>query len=84
MVTPVVAMVPWPYPYRISPSEVSRLFTMPLEWLALAANYEYRPKSSPAGYYERVLHYHLYDGEILWGASARIALDLLRALELLP
>ncbi len=83
LVTPVVAQVPWPYPYRLSPAEVSRIFTVPLDWLAVTANYEYRPRTNPNGYYDRVLHYHLYDGEILWGASARIALDLLNALDLL-
>lgn len=83
MVTPVVALAPWPYPYRLSSAEVSRLFSVPLEWLAVTGNYEYRPRSSPDGFYERVLHYQLYDGEILWGASARITLDLLRTLGLL-
>ena len=83
MVTPVVALIPWPYPYKIAPEEVSRVFTIPLDWLAVTGNYEYRPRTSPDGFYERVLYYQLYDGETLWGTSARIALDLLRALKLL-
>ncbi len=33
-VTPVVGVMPWPYPLRPEPAEVERIFTIPLAWLA--------------------------------------------------
>ncbi|MDD5168046.1 MAG: CoA pyrophosphatase, partial [Syntrophales bacterium] len=33
-VTPVVGTMPWPYPLTLSPNEVSRVFTVPVDWLA--------------------------------------------------
>lgn len=84
LVTPVVARVPWPYPFRLSPNEVGRVFTIPLDWLADPAHREVRPRAVPEAVYERVIYYQEYDGEILWGASAHITLGLLRALQLTP
>lgn len=80
LVTPVVARIPWPYPFQLSSSEVSRVFTIPLAWLADASHREERPYNVPGGYYEKVIYYQPYDGEILWGATARITVDLLEVL----
>jgi 8-oxo-dGTP pyrophosphatase MutT (NUDIX family) len=82
LVTPIVARIPWPYQFRLSTNEVSRVFTVPLAWLAEAAHREERPHTTPGGIFERVIHYQSFDGEILWGATARITLDLLRVLGL--
>lgn len=83
LVTPVVARIPWPYTFHLSPSEVSRVFTVPLAWLAEAANREERPNTNPASVYKRVIYFQPFEGETLWGASAYITLDLLRVLGLL-
>ena len=83
LVTPVVARIPWPYPFRLSPHEVSRVFTVPLAWLAEAAHREERPHPTPGGIFDQVIYYHPFDGETLWGATARITLDLLRVLGLI-
>jgi len=83
-VTPVVGVIPWPYDFRLSTVEVERVFSIPLTWLAQPANWEahhFTPEGAPRSF--PVISYHLYDGEILWGASARIAQDFLKALELL-
>jgi 8-oxo-dGTP pyrophosphatase MutT (NUDIX family) len=82
LVTPVVARIPWPYPLRLSPAEVSRAFHVPLAWLAQAAHREERPHTAPGGIFDRVIFYQAFEGEVLWGASARITLDLLHALGL--
>jgi 8-oxo-dGTP pyrophosphatase MutT (NUDIX family) len=82
LVTPVVARIHWPLTFRLSPSEVSRVFTIPLMWLADPRNREERPRSFPSGYHENVIYYQPYDGEILWGISARIMVDLLKVLDL--
>ena len=72
-VTPVVGVVPWPFQARLAPAEVGRLFTIPLSWLADRLNWGEQPVTVEG--VERpftVLWYHSYDGEVLWGASARI------------
>jgi 8-oxo-dGTP pyrophosphatase MutT (NUDIX family) len=82
-VTPVVGVMPWPYPLRLEEKEVSHTFTIPLAWLADPAHREIRSRSLP-GSTELfpVVYFQIYDGELLWGVSARITLDLLEALEL--
>lgn len=82
LITPVVGRVRWPAEFRISPQEVSRLFTIPLDWLADPAHREERPRTLPGGWHEKIIYYQPYDDEILWGISARITLDLLNALRL--
>jgi 8-oxo-dGTP pyrophosphatase MutT (NUDIX family) len=83
LITPVVGRVRWPNEFRISTHEVSRIFTIPLDWLADSANREERPRTFSNGRKENIIYYQAYDGEILWGATARITVDLLRALGLI-
>jgi 8-oxo-dGTP pyrophosphatase MutT (NUDIX family) len=82
IISPVVGMVPWPYDLRLSPEEVSRVFTIPLAWLADPANRVEKPMTLPDGRNERVVFFNNFDGENLWGATARITLNFLRTLEL--
>ena len=82
-VTPVVGLIPWPYTLRPSPEEVSRIFTIPLGWLANPQNYEERQRQLPPPHEPvSVVYFKPYDGEILWGASARFTLTLLDLLRL--
>jgi len=86
-ITPVVAVIPWPFPVRLVESEVSRAFTIPFNWLADATHREVRQRTIPAPYSLRlrndcvsIIYFHPYDGETLWGVSAEITLNLLRVL----
>jgi 8-oxo-dGTP pyrophosphatase MutT (NUDIX family) len=80
-VTPVAGIIPWPYPLRPAQEEVSRVFTIPLDWLARAENHEARQRLLPPPHPPaEVIYFHPYDGEVLWGASARITLNLIKAL----
>jgi len=80
-VTPVVGVIPWPYILHLELEEVSRAFTIPINWLANPANYEIRLRTLPAPYAPvRVIYFQPYDGEVLWGASARFTLALLKIL----
>lgn len=85
LVSPYVGIIPWPRQLRIDTNEVSRVFSIPLSWLADAAHWEEREYTPPAGPVRRhpVIFYLPYDGEILWGASARMVIDLLERLKLL-
>jgi 8-oxo-dGTP pyrophosphatase MutT (NUDIX family) len=77
-VTPIVGVIPWPYPFRLASEEVSRVFTIPLAWLADPLNHEVQERSLPAPFEPvPVIYFQPYDGEVLWGASARFTLILL-------
>jgi 8-oxo-dGTP pyrophosphatase MutT (NUDIX family) len=79
-VSPVVGIIPSPYAFKVSGAEVARIFTIPLLWLADKNNYwEFsRPDSERS-----LIAYHPYDGELLWGATARMTVSFLRTIDLL-
>jgi 8-oxo-dGTP pyrophosphatase MutT (NUDIX family) len=80
-VRPYVATMPWPYQLTPDGVEVARIFTMPLRWLADESNYRTEQRQHPQS--ERpwpVVYYDLYDGEMLWGATARMMLSLIDVL----
>ena len=79
-VTPVVGIIPFPYAFKTSGAEVARVFTMPLLWLANRNNYW---EFSMPGSGRTLLAYHPYDGELLWGATARMTVNFLSLLDLL-
>ena len=83
-VMPVAGIMPWPYGVRLERAEVERIFTIPLLWLSRSENWEERPVT-PAGALRPfpVISYHPYEGETLWGASARMVHNFLTVLGLL-
>jgi hypothetical protein len=80
LITPVVGLIPWPYDLRFSDDEVSRVFTIPLAWLADAANRDEREMTLPDGRLEKVVFFNPYDGEKVWGVTARITLTFLKVI----
>lgn len=81
IVTPIIGAIPWPYPLHPAADEVIRIFTIPLPWLADPANHEERLRPLPEPFPPApVIYFHAYDGEVLWGASARFTLALIEAL----
>jgi 8-oxo-dGTP pyrophosphatase MutT (NUDIX family) len=78
-VTPVVGVVRWPAVFRVGAHEVARVFTMPLDWLANSTN---RWEFEIPGTNRSLIAYHPYDGELLWGATARMTVDFLNVLGL--
>ena len=84
-VTPVVGAIPWPYPLQLAEEEVSRVFTIPLAWLADPIHRVTRTQVFFGLTHSRslpVIYFDIYDGELLWGVSAQITLSLLKALSL--
>jgi 8-oxo-dGTP pyrophosphatase MutT (NUDIX family) len=81
-VTPVVGVIPYPYNFQLAPLEVDRVFTIPLGWLADSANRTLDKRILPAPFEQEVdvIYFRSYAGELLWGASARITVNLLTAL----
>jgi 8-oxo-dGTP pyrophosphatase MutT (NUDIX family) len=81
LVTPVIGVIPWPYPLILADHEVSRAFTISLDWLADPANQEIYERLLPEPHTPvPVIYYHEYDGEVLWGASARFTVRLIEVL----
>lgn len=78
LVTPIVGVVPWPYELKIHDVEVGRVFTMPLAWLATRENWK-ELLHEESGH--SVITYSHFDGELLWGLTARITINFIRALE---
>jgi 8-oxo-dGTP pyrophosphatase MutT (NUDIX family) len=78
-VTPVVGVIEWPTVLRVGQNEVERVFTIPLNWLAKVSN---RWEFTMNGRNRSLIAYHPYDGELLWGATARMTVDFLRILKL--
>jgi len=71
-VTPIVGVLDWPAVFRLSQHEVERIFTVPLAWLADPRN---RWELPFPGSQRGVVVYHPYDGELVWGATARMTVD---------
>ena len=79
VVIPVVGKISWPYPIKVFDGEVARVFTVPLSWLANPANFYSTTMFFEGKSYE-VSYYQLYDGEKIWGATAKITQDFLHLL----
>jgi len=76
-VTPVIGVVKWPTVFRVGEHEVARVFTIPLGWLANPSNrWQFERPEGKRG----LIAYHPYDGELLWGATARMTVDFLQVL----
>jgi len=78
-VTPVIGVVKWPAVFRVGEHEVARIFTVPLAWLSNRSN---RWQFEMPGRARSLIAYHPYDGELLWGATARMTVDFLDVLGL--
>lgn len=79
-VSPIVGVIPFPYAFKVEGFEVERVFTMPVSWLANKSNYwEFSLRESERS----LIAYHPFDGELLWGATARMTVNFLKTLEIL-
>lgn len=78
LVTPVAGIVSAPFKPILQTTEVSRLFSVPLNWLANPDNHHRRlwHPSRP-----KVIYFEDWQGETLWGATAAMTLHLLEAIE---
>jgi 8-oxo-dGTP pyrophosphatase MutT (NUDIX family) len=81
LVTPIVGRIPWPYPFILEIDEVSRVFTIPLTWLAESTNYKIIEEKPPSSHNRFItIYFKTYDREILWGVTAKITLNLINTL----
>ncbi len=76
-ITPVVGVFPWPYRFVLSEAELSEVFGAPLAWLADPANLEIQMREPIIPGRKIPVYYLRYQGHIIWGATARILLNLI-------
>jgi 8-oxo-dGTP pyrophosphatase MutT (NUDIX family) len=79
-ITPIVGTFPWPYDFVLSEAELSAVFGVPLTWLADPRNLEIRYRDPLAGGRKVPVYYLHYDSYTIWGATARMLLNLLDVL----
>ncbi len=86
-ITPVIGVIPWPVPLQLEQSEVSRVFSIPLIWLADPTHHEVKLRKVPPAYAAQfplpaypVIYFQPYDDELLWGVSAQITLSFINIL----
>ena len=79
LVTPIVATFPWPYAFSVNTIEVDRVFMLPLKWLSDPQNWQEFIRQETQ---HSVITYFPYDGELLWGVTARITVEFIRALHI--
>jgi 8-oxo-dGTP pyrophosphatase MutT (NUDIX family) len=79
-ITPVVGTFAWPYPFVLSTHELSAVFGVPLAWLADPANLEVRHREAIVPGPPVPVYYLHYEGYTIWGATARILLNLLEVI----
>ncbi len=79
-ITPVVSVIPWPCTLIADRLEVSRIFSIPLDWLATPSHHRLQPHQHHGKKFP-VVYFDPYDGEILWGATARMVLSLVAKIQ---
>ena len=75
--TPYVGSLPYPYPLRISPAEVTRLLEIPLASLLDPRNV--RTELWDHRGVPRTMYVFSVDGDVVWGATARVIKQFLDA-----
>ncbi len=80
LITPVVGRIHFPGPFNQSPAEVERVFSIPLSWLSDSRHWDERDYTRNDSNVERVVFFHEYDGEVVWGITGRIVVNFLTVL----
>jgi 8-oxo-dGTP pyrophosphatase MutT (NUDIX family) len=71
IVTPFVAMIPWPYRFIINRDEVDELIEIPIAALLLSDYWKPAIETLDGGIVVDSFNFY-YNGRLIWGATARI------------
>jgi len=77
-VTPIVGIVDWPQRMILDEREVSGVFTIEVNWLANPNNWQEREVVLPIRGKTKSIFFDEYKGEVLWGLTARMTLNLFK------
>jgi 8-oxo-dGTP pyrophosphatase MutT (NUDIX family) len=79
IVTPIVGLFPYPYPFKVSEVEIAELIEVPLS--SLLREKSFSEKEIIRGGQKEAVYAYQYGDHIIWGATARI---LKQFLDLIP
>jgi 8-oxo-dGTP pyrophosphatase MutT (NUDIX family) len=74
IIHPFVGLIPFPYPFNLNAVEVKRIINIPLDFFAEPSHHFFRRDGYVGPSYE-------YDGDVIWGATARIMEHFMKLLE---
>jgi len=83
-VTPIVGVVRWPTTLSLQSAEVARAFLIPLDWLKERQNFTFRARDqmdAQSAQRHPIIVFEEFDGETLWGATARMTLNFIKAID---
>ena len=72
-VLPVISIVEWPQVLSLNHHEVEDILLVPVGWLKETDNWYEEDYYYEPGKHKKVIHYQIYQGEHLWGVTARLA-----------
>ena len=70
IVTPIVGLFPYPYPFKVSEVEIAELIEVPLS--SLLREKSFSEKEMIRGGQKEIVYAYQYGKRIIWGATARI------------
>ena len=70
IVTPIVGLFPYPYPFKVSEVEIAELIEVPLS--SLLREKSFSEKEMIRGGQKEIVYAYQYEKHIIWGATARI------------
>ena len=74
-ISPFVAAIPWPYPFKADPIEVEEIFEVPIS--ALLDKDHSHEETRVIGDQVVTMYTYQYQGKVIWGATARILAQFL-------
>lgn len=76
LVTPFVGLIPSPYGFRLNQAETAAVFSVPISALLEPGCFSVEPRSFSSQRRGPIYHFY-YEGWDIWGATARIIIQLL-------
>ncbi|OGQ80287.1 MAG: hypothetical protein A3F90_10600 [Deltaproteobacteria bacterium RIFCSPLOWO2_12_FULL_60_19] len=77
LVTPFVGFIPHPYEFRLNELETAAVFSVPVAALLEPGCFKVEPRLYPPDRHDPIYHFY-YQGRDIWGATARIIIQLLQ------
>jgi len=74
-ISPFVALIPYPYPFKVNPLEIEEVIEVPLSILYDKRRFRQEVRERDGKPFE--VYFYRYKGYTIWGATARILKQLL-------
>lgn len=76
VISPYVGKVPYPVKFKPSINEVEQIFSVPVKFFLKKENF-YKEKKLRVKGRDFQIYYFMYEGHLIWGATARILIQFL-------